>query len=311
MHAELPLSDSIEFGFITGFEDGLSIRAKAGLAMEHGYDSVWVGDHVVCPVPMLDSFQQLAQLAALTDGVTLGTAVYILPLRHPVHAAKQASSLDHLSEGRFIFGVGLGGDFPEEWAACEVPLKERGARMTASLPLIRTLMRGEPTQGEGRFHHFPQTQLTPAAHRAGGPPIWIGGFVPAALKRVAHSAEGWIGYMKTPTEYTSSLALIAKEARDCGREFEAFGSAHLLSIRLGNTREEALKAARQDVGYAMAEEMGIASPDHVALGAPADVAERIEAYRKAGVRHFIIETLGSEERPEQLARFAEEVRPLL
>ncbi len=307
----LPIGDLIEFGFITGFEDGISISTKAELAMQHGYDSVWVGDHVVCPVPMLDSFQQLAQLAALTEGVTLGTAVYILPLRHPVQAAKQATSLDHLCEGRFVFGVGLGGDFPEEWAACEVPVEERGPRMSTSLPLIRTLMCGEPTQAEGPFYHFPETQLVPAAYRDGGPPLWIGGFAPAALKRIAHFADGWIGYMKTPAEYTAGLQLIAEEAESCGRAFTTFGAAHLLSVRIESTREEALEAARKDVGYAMAEEMGIATPEHVALGSPADVAERMESYRQAGVRHFIIETLGFEERTEQLARFAEEVRPLL
>ena len=311
METDLPLSDSLEFGFMTGFEDGITIPTKAQLAMQHGYESVWVGDHVVCPVPMLDPFQQLAQLAALTDGITLGTAIYILPLRHPVQVAKQATSLDHLCEGRFVFGVGLGGDFPEEWAACEVPVTERGPRMSSALPLIRTLMRGEPTRAQDRFYHFPETRLTPAGYREGGPPLWIGGFVPAALKRVAHFADGWIGYMKTPSEYGSGLEVIDAEAQACGREFRTFGAAHLLSVRIEPTREEAMEAARKDVGYAMAEEMGLASPEHVALGSPADVAERIEAYQRAGVRHFIIETLGFEDRPEQLARFAEEVRPLL
>jgi alkanesulfonate monooxygenase SsuD/methylene tetrahydromethanopterin reductase-like flavin-dependent oxidoreductase (luciferase family) len=307
----LPLASDLQFGFITGFEDGIPTRVTAELAMKHGYDSVWTGDHVIAPVPMLDPFQQLAQLAALTEGVRLGTCVYLLPLRHPVHAAKQITTIDQLCDGQFVFGVGVGGEFPDEWAACEIPVGERGARLSAALPLVRSLARGEPTQGDGRFYHFPETTLVPAARRAGGPPIWLGGGVDAALRRIARLADGWLGYLKTPEDYAAALEKIAREADACGRRFERFDAAHLLCVRVDDDSEAAYQVAKDDMSFGLSLEYGFATRRHAALGTASEVAEQVDAYRRAGLRHVIVETLGPGDRVEQLARFAEEVRPLL
>ncbi len=94
-----------------------------------GYDSLWVGDHVSFAVPILDPLLQLAQAAVVSRRLTLGTSVYLLPLRHPAPVAKQVATLDHLTEGRLIFGVGVGGEFPKEYEVCGVPHNERGARL--------------------------------------------------------------------------------------------------------------------------------------------------------------------------------------
>src|SRR5689334_1618777 len=95
-----------------------------------GYDSLWVGDHISFAVEILDPLLQLAQAAVVSRRLTLGTNVYLLPLRHPGPVAKQVSSLDHLCEGRLIFGVGIGGEFPQEFAVSGVPLTERGGRLS-------------------------------------------------------------------------------------------------------------------------------------------------------------------------------------
>ena len=79
-----------------------------------GYDSLWVGDHISFPLPILDPFLQLAQAAVVSRRLTLGTSVLLLPLRHPTPIAKQVTTLDHLTEGRLILGVGVGGEFPKE-----------------------------------------------------------------------------------------------------------------------------------------------------------------------------------------------------
>jgi alkanesulfonate monooxygenase SsuD/methylene tetrahydromethanopterin reductase-like flavin-dependent oxidoreductase (luciferase family) len=94
-----------------------------------GYDSLWCGDHISFPMAILDPLLQLAQAAVVSRRLMFGTSVYLLPLRHPVPVAKQVATLDHLTEGRFIFGVGVGGEFAREYEACGVPLKERGARL--------------------------------------------------------------------------------------------------------------------------------------------------------------------------------------
>ena len=91
-----------------------------------------------------DPFQLLAQAAVASPRLLLGTGVYLLPLRHPGPVAKQAATLDHLSEGRFIFGVGIGGEFPKEYEVAGVPIKERGARLSEGIQLMRELWTGEP-----------------------------------------------------------------------------------------------------------------------------------------------------------------------
>ncbi len=98
-----------------------------GLVDRCGYDSMWVGDHVSFTIAIFDPLLQLAQAAVVSRRLVFGTGVYLLPLRHPTPVAKQVSTLDHLTEGRFIFGVGVGGEFPKEYEACSVPLGERGA----------------------------------------------------------------------------------------------------------------------------------------------------------------------------------------
>jgi len=91
-----------------------------------GFDSFWCGDHVAFAIPFLDPITQIAQAAAISPRLTFGTGVFLLPLRHPTPIAKQIATLDHLTGGRFIFGVGIGGEFPKEYEACGVPSASAG-----------------------------------------------------------------------------------------------------------------------------------------------------------------------------------------
>src|ERR1700674_3123475 len=111
-----------------------------------------IGDHISFPAAILDPLLQLAQAAVVSRRLVLGTAVYLLPLRHPVPVAKQVATLDHLTQGRLIFGVGVGGEFPKEYEVCGVPLEERGARLTEAIGILRKLWTGEPTRHEGRYY---------------------------------------------------------------------------------------------------------------------------------------------------------------
>jgi probable F420-dependent oxidoreductase len=309
---DLPLDDGLRVGFITGVGSREAARGIAQLATRHGYDSIWTGDHVAFPMPILDPFQQLAQIAAYCDDVTLGTSVYLLPLRHPVLAAKQVASLDQLCDGRFVFGVGIGGEFPAEYAACEVPHGERGARLSASLPILRALVRGEPAKGDGRFYHFPETVLAPAARQDGGPPFWCGGRAPAALRRIGRLGDGWISYVVTPERYREGLSRIAAAAEEAGRRLERFGTSHLLFARIDADYETSLEHANAHLSHRYAMDFRSATERYAALGPPTSVAEKVNAFREAGVRHLILDMTGpAQDREDQLQRFAEEVRPLL
>jgi probable F420-dependent oxidoreductase len=278
-----------------------------------GYDSLWVGDHIAFAVAILDPLLQLAQAAVVSPRLKLGTNVYLLPLRHPVPVAKQVATLDHLSEGRLIFGVGVGGEFPKEFEACGVPLGERGARLTAAIPLLRQLWSGAPVSYDGRyFGAFREVAMQPPARQPGGSPIWAGGRADAALARAGRLADGWMSYVITPETYRAGLEKIAAAAAAAGRKIERFGTGHLLFARLDATYEQALDAAAATLSHRYAMDFRRAAERYAALGRPAQVAEKIRAFYDAGVRHLVLDLVGPyEERPQQIEAFAREVLPLL
>jgi probable F420-dependent oxidoreductase len=289
------------------------MQALVRLVDDCGYDSLWVGDHLAFAVAILDPLLQLAQAAVVSRRLKLGTNVYLLPLRHPVPAAKQVATLDHLSEGRLIFGVGVGGEFPKEFEACGVPLAERGARLTAAIPLLRQLWSGEPVTYEGRhFGGFREISMQPPARQPDGPPIWVGGRADAALARAGRLADGWISYVVTPETYRAGLIKIAATAEAAGRPVERFGTGHLLFARLDASYEQALDAAAATLSHRYAMDFRRAAERYAALGRPDQVAERIRAFYGAGVRHLVLDLVGPyEERPQQIVAFAREVLPLL
>jgi probable F420-dependent oxidoreductase len=308
----LPLESEARYGFSAVLPDPATIRATVRLAESLGFDSLWVGDHIAFAVPILDPLLQLAQAAAYSERLLFGTAVYLLPLRHVTPVAKQVATLDHLCEGRLIFGVGVGGEFPREYEACGVPLRERGARLAEAIPLLRRLWSGEPVTSEGRFYPFPEVRMLPRPVQKGGPPIWCGGRNPKALERIGRLGDGWISYVVTPEMYRDGLEAIARAADQAGRKVERFGTGHLLFVRIDDSHERALDAATEHLSQRYAMDFRKPAARYAALGRPADVAEKIAAFHAAGVRHVLLDHVGpAQERDAQLRRFAAEVRPLL
>jgi len=277
-----------------------------------GFDSIWSGDHVAFAGPILDPLIQLAQAAALSDRLTIGTAVHLLPLRHPAPVAKQVATLDTVSNGRLIFGVGVGGEFPLEFQLCGVPVEERGARLGEGIQVLRKLWSGRPVAHEGRFYPFPEVAMQPPPAQPGGPPIWCGGRADAALRRTGRLADGWLSYVVTPERYRQSLETIAAAAEAAGRTLERFGTGHLLFLRLDKDRESALAFAARFLSIRYAMDFSRAAERYCALGEPEAVADAIRAFHAAGVRHLVLNVLAHErEKLAHLQRFADEVMPLL
>jgi len=308
----LPLDTRLRFGFSAGFASASAARATVQLAERLGFDSLWVGDHVAFPMPILDPLLQLALAAGHGDRLTLGTSVYLVPLRHPVLIAKQVATLDLLCGGRFVFGVGVGGEFAREFEAVGVPVKERGARMSEALPLLRRLWSGEPVAHAGRFHAFPEVRLLPVPAQAGGPPLWCGGRSQGALERIARMGDGWLAYVVTPEMFRAGLETIARAAEKAGRRFERFGTSHLVFVRIDDSYEAALDTATAHLSARYAMDFRKAAARYAALGRPADVAAKLAELSKSGVRHFVLDMIGEPaERSLQLEKFASDVIPLL
>ncbi|MDE0728357.1 MAG: LLM class flavin-dependent oxidoreductase [Alphaproteobacteria bacterium] len=285
-------------------------RAMVEMIDGLGYDSLWVGDHLSFAIPILDPFIQLAQAATYSSRLELGIGVYLLPLRHPGPVAKQAATLDHLSNGRLIMGVGVGGEFKTDFQVAGVDPSERGARLSEGIEVLRKLWTGLPVSHEGKHFAFPELSMSPPARQTGGPPIWCGGRSAAALRRAGEIANGWLSYVVTPEMYQSSLHRIQDAA--AALPDRPFGTGHLLFATVDDTYESALDKATETLSVRYAMDFREAAKKYCALGPPRDVAERLLEFHAAGVRHVIMDFVGPyEDRDRQITRFAEEVLPLM
>lgn len=322
----LPIADRLQIGFQTIVRQAQpatgpwqprtqEIRDLVALLDRYGIDSLFAGDHLSYGVPILDPFIQLAQAAALSERLLVGACVYLLPLRHPATVAKQAASLDLLSGGRLIFGVGIGGEFPAEYALAGVPLDERGARLSEGIAVLRKLWSGETVENaDGRFYPFPPVQMLPTPMRPAGPPLWCGGRQPPALRRAGRMADGYVSYLMTPEMFAEALRVIEDAYGAAARRLDRFDTAHVQFLRIGESYEEAFEVANAALSLRWKTDFRKAAQRYVAIGTPEQVAERLTAYHAAGARHIILDFVGPyslEDRAAQLARFAEEVRPLL
>ena len=170
-----------------------------------GFDSLWTGEHVVLPDPrqapspappdfaMLHPSTALAYLAGVTKRVKLGTGITLIAQRNPVVLAKEMASLDVVSEGRLLLGIGAG-YLHQEFAALGVPFQERGARTDEYVAAMRALWNDERPSFHGRFVQFDAIQAMPRPVQDGGPPIVVGGASDAALRRSVDYAQGWYGF---------------------------------------------------------------------------------------------------------------------
>ena len=283
-----------------------AIRAEA-----LGFDSVWIGDHVAIHRPTLDPLAALSYLAGLTRRVRIGPCVYLLALRHPTIAAKLVASLDVLSGGRVIFGVGVGGEFPKEFEACGVPHRERGARVDEGIAVCRALWGPSPASFDGRFTRFTDVVAEPKPVQPGGPPIWIGGRSDAALRRAARVGDGWIAYLVTPERFRASLDKIQAFAHEVGRPLDpeaSFEAAHVLFTVVDRDPESARATAARYLQAQYNQPFDDLARKYCLLGPPAACAERLGEFIAAGVRTFVIYfTVPAERVLDQLERFGTEV----
>ena len=153
---------------VDGAPDPGVFRELAQQAEALGYDSIWAGDHISYRNPILDVVVALSTFAAVTERITIGAGVVLLPLRHPSVVAKEFSSLDYVSGGRVILGVGVGGEGEKDFEAVGVPVRERGARTNEAMRALRALFSGSGTFS-GRFFSFADIEIEPGARAAGRP----------------------------------------------------------------------------------------------------------------------------------------------
>lgn len=203
-----------------------AIRTVARAVEQLGYDSLWVSDHVIVPegssyIPevMAEPLATLAFLAAETTHITLGTSVLIVPYRDPVFVAKFMSTVDALSNGRLVLGVGAGW-LEQEFDALSAPFAERGARTDEYLRVFRNLWETETSSFAGQFKQYTNMRMFPkaAANRRGTIPIWVGGNSPAGIRRAAELGDGWHPINIGPAELAELAPVYREKCAAFGRQ---------------------------------------------------------------------------------------------
>mgnify|MGYP001161017286 CR=1 FL=1 len=304
-----PPSDTDGVFHVANFETTKSLVAALD---NNGFHAMWAGDHLAFAQPIMDPLIQLSQASALSQRLQLGTAVFLLPLRHPAPVAKQIATLDLLTSGRFIFGVGVGGEFPGEFALSGVHVNERGQRLSEGIVVLKKLWRGEPVEHSGTYYNFPETLMLPEPFTKGGPPIWCGGRKAAALQRAGKMADGWLSYVVTPDQYGAGLEIIARAGDSEKRDLSQFNTGHLLFVRLEKSYDKALAYATEKLSARYAMDFSKPAKRYCALGTANQVADMIRSFHEVGVRHLVVDFVAERnDQIEQINYFGDEVMPLL
>ncbi|MFG2869600.1 LLM class flavin-dependent oxidoreductase [Streptomyces sp. NPDC048338] len=282
--------------------------AQARRAERLGLDSVWAGDSPVTR-PRADPLLLLAAAARATERVTLGTAVLLPALRHPILLAHQLATLDRLSEGRLV--AGLGGGFPNEatraqFEALGIPYARRLDRLEESVHVMRRLWSGAPVSHQGEHFAFTDVRIAPPPNRPGGPPLWLAGGGRPALRRVARLADGWLPYPPAATTYAAELRTIGQSA-----PARPVTPALYATLCLDPDPEQARHRLRSSVErYYDAPLERVAAVQCLFAGTARQAADHLTGYVQAGARHLVIR-LATDDHEAGLEEFADQLLPLL
>lgn len=276
------IPDGVRFGSVITVTDAGVAETARGME-EQGWDILATGEHVSFNLPIANSFVSLAAAAAVTERIHLMSTMTLLPLYPAGLAAKLASALDNVSGGRFLFGVGVGGENPREFDACGVPVKQRGSRMDESLQVIRALWSGEAETFEGRYYKFDGVRIAPRPVQRPGPPIWVAGRQEVAMRRAARYADGWMPYMYSPEMLADSLVTIGRH-RERAEPVEA--GAYLWSC-VHEDVGTAVRYAEDSLGKTYRQDFSTMVDRYLVVGDVEKAVARTLDYIEAGARTVV------------------------
>jgi alkanesulfonate monooxygenase SsuD/methylene tetrahydromethanopterin reductase-like flavin-dependent oxidoreductase (luciferase family) len=281
------------------------LLALAERAEALGFDSVWVGDSLLAR-PRHEPLTLLAGVAGRVKRVELGTAVLLSALRNPVLLAHQVATLDQVSEGRLILGVGFAADRPNiraEFTAADVPFDKRIGRMIEGLRLCRALWTGQPIDWDGCWQ-VTQGVLAPTPHRPGGPPLWIGGNLPASLARAGKWFDGWFPIAPDAATFARQWAEVKTIAQTAGRDATALTGAMYLTLAVDDDAAHAEARLNAFLERYYDQPAPVLRRRQATYAGPAaGVAAWLDGYAKAGASHLVLRFAGDHERHlETLAR---------
>ncbi|MGH7793041.1 MAG: LLM class F420-dependent oxidoreductase [Thermodesulfobacteriota bacterium] len=302
----------MKFGIALPILRDVKLRVNIEIAKkaeELGFDSVWASDHVVVPTKYVgrfsevfyDPFTLLTSIAANTNKIKIGTSVIIVPYRNPIVVAKMIATMDMLSEGRVIFGVGVGW-MREEFETLGIPFKERGKRTDEYIKIYKELWEKDAPRFEGEFYKFSNIKFYPKPYQKPYPPIWIGGSSEKAIRRVVELGDGWQPTWLSPDDMATKINHLKNIARRSGRESKNFAFSVRNRLRIFNKDEKRTQGIN----------IGGERPPFSLCGTAEEITNYKHGFKKIGVSHIVLDVLAGndEEMFDMMERFAAEIMPI-
>ena len=318
-----------------------NVVTAAEAAEEMGFDSLWVHDHVAWSREMhahhissgakealsddqtpdfYESLTTLSYLAAQTTTIALGVACMVTPCRNPIYAAKQLSTLDRLSNGRLLVGVGLGSKATRtsnEFEVFGVPTRTRAAVTDEYVEAMKAIWTQPLATFVGRFISFENAEIYPKPKQQPHPPVWVGGWTDHAAVRAGRHGEGWIPGWLGPAEMARGRGILEEAAAEAGRDGAGITIAVEKLATIARSREEGLERALPTVRTSSnsyerdVDDVQFALDRHI-FGSVDDVRQRVEEFVEAGVTHFELKLIyrDIDELLGQMELWAETILPL-
>ena len=307
MNSRVTLGVAIPQTFVGGPVDTRGMREFLQRAEALGYESAWVVEQILGSAASLEPVETLAWAAAVTERLRLGSAVLLTALRSPVHLAKALATIDQLSHGRLIVGVGLGGN-PKVYPAYGLAAERRAARFAEGLRLMKRLWTEPRVSMAGEFFRLENASMEPKPVQKPHPPLWFGGHHPQALRRAVELGDGFIGAGSVSTAgFLEEIALLRRLLKDAGRD--------PASLPLGKRVYIAVDEDRARAGRRLAEWFGAfygkpeLATEVCVWGGPEECVDRLEEIVAAGVGFLMLNPVFDE--MEHLELFASRIAPKL
>ena len=274
------------------------VRRVVQRAEALGFGDLWVTDNIIDQAGCFDSLTVLTYAAALTSTIRLGVSVLVLPVYHPIHVADRVATLDYLSGGRAILGVGLGRD--HDYPPFQVPRERRVRRFAESVELMKALWAESGVTYRGEIFQVEDVTIGTKPVQRPHPPVWMGGHHPDAVRRAAKMADGWMGAGGSSTAACAeSIRVLRAALEESGRD----PAAYPISKRVFMSVHERPDVARAEVHRWFIEVYyNPAGTDTAGVhGTPEQVREQLEELAGMGVGHLLL---------NPVTRYAEQVEAL-
>lgn len=276
----------IEFG--TTLRSPYDVARLARQIETLGFDILGCGEHVSFHGDTANGFISLSVAAGATTRIRLMSTITLAPLYPAALLAKMGAALDVASGGRFTLGIGVGGEFPNEFAACGVPVKQRGSRTDDALEVITRTWTQTNVNYQGRYTKLENFSLKPLPIQKPRPPIWVSGRTDAAMRRAVKYADGWLPYMYTPEQLAESIASIRAHGEDLGRDMSGFTFGMYIFTAVHEENDHAVQLAADRLSTQYSQDFSKLVHKYALAGDPAHCQARLREYIDAGASTIFV-----------------------